>query len=106
MIGTDAFQECDALGLAKPVTKHCAQLRDPNAVVVQLRAACELALGGRPGPVLLDFPKDVQLAPLSKWQRPELLATSEPPEPAPAPVAEALALLAEARRRCSMAAAA
>lgn len=98
VIGTDAFQECDALGLAKPVTKHCAQLRDADAVVVQLRAACELALGGRPGPVLLDFPKDVQLAPLSRWQRPEPLRLAEPLAPPAAEVVAALSLLREARR--------
>ncbi len=98
VIGTDAFQECDALGLAKPVTKHCAQLRDPNAVVLQLRAACELALGGRPGPVLLDFPKDVQLGLLRQWKRPEPLSKPQLTQPAPEPVAEALALLAQARR--------
>ncbi|MDI4633495.1 biosynthetic-type acetolactate synthase large subunit [Pelomonas sp. V22] len=98
VIGTDAFQECDALGLAKPVTKHCAQLRDADAVVSQLRAACELALGGRPGPVLLDFPKDVQLAPLGQWERPAPLHRAEPQAPSPASVAEALVLLREARR--------
>lgn len=62
VIGTDAFQECDALGISRPVTKWNAQLRPGGDVAAMVRKAVEIARGGRPGPVLLDVPKDVQLA--------------------------------------------
>lgn len=62
-IGTDAFQECDALGISRPVTKWNAQVRESRDVERLLRKAWAVASGGRPGPVLLDVPKDVQLAP-------------------------------------------
>ncbi|NKI95795.1 biosynthetic-type acetolactate synthase large subunit [Rhizobacter sp. SG703] len=62
-IGTDAFQECDALGISRPVTKWNAQARSAAQLGPLLRKALAVAAGGRPGPVLLDVPKDVQLAP-------------------------------------------
>ena len=62
-IGTDAFQECDALGISRPVTKWNVQVRDAGMVEPLLRKAFRVAIGGRPGPVLVDLPKDVQLAP-------------------------------------------
>jgi acetolactate synthase I/II/III large subunit len=62
-IGTDAFQECDALGISRPVTKWNCQLRDAKDVAHTVRKCVAIARGGRPGPVLIDFPKDVQLAP-------------------------------------------
>ena len=69
-IGTDAFQECDALGISRPVTKWNAQLRPGRDVAAMVRKAVEAARGGRPGPVLLDVPKDVQLAPAPR-RRPD-----------------------------------
>ncbi|XHS78265.1 biosynthetic-type acetolactate synthase large subunit [Burkholderiaceae bacterium UC74_6] len=59
-IGTDAFQECDALGISRSVTKWNAQIRDAGQVEALVRQAHEIASNGRPGPVLLDFPKDLQ----------------------------------------------
>jgi acetolactate synthase-1/2/3 large subunit len=61
-IGTDAFQECDALGISRPVTKWNRQVRDVAALEAVVRKAFEVAAGGRPGPVLVDVPKDVQAA--------------------------------------------
>ena len=61
VIGTQAFQECDALGISRPVTKWNHQPRDANDIAEAVREAVAIALGGRPGPVLLDVPKDVQL---------------------------------------------
>jgi len=61
-IGTDAFQECDALGISRPVTKWNVQVREPMLLEGELRKAFTLASGGRPGPVLVDVPKDVQAA--------------------------------------------
>ena len=76
-IGTDAFQECDALGISRPVTKWNAQLRPGGDVAAMVRKAVEIARGGRPGPVLLDVPKDVQLAPAPADARPETRTTPQ-----------------------------
>ncbi|MEJ6007513.1 biosynthetic-type acetolactate synthase large subunit [Paucibacter sp. AS339] len=84
-IGTDAFQECDALGISKPVTKWNAQIRDVNEVATLVARAHACAAGGRPGPVLLDFPKDLQLASLP-WpaDRPSSAALEPSAEVSPA----------------------
>jgi acetolactate synthase-1/2/3 large subunit len=62
-IGTRAFQECDALGISKPVTKWNAQVREPAQLQALVEEAFRQASIGRPGPVLLDVPKDMQLHP-------------------------------------------
>ena len=62
VIGTNAFQESDALGMSRPVTKWNFQPRSPDDIPGAVRRALQIASGGRPGPVLLDVPKDVQLA--------------------------------------------
>jgi acetolactate synthase-1/2/3 large subunit len=59
-IGTDAFQECDALGISLTVTKWNAQVRHADEVEATLRKGFAIACGDRPGPVLIDVPKDVQ----------------------------------------------
>nr|WP_253206635.1 thiamine pyrophosphate-dependent enzyme [Verticiella sp. GG226] len=64
-IGTDAFQECDALGISRPVTKGNVQLRRAEDVLAVVTAAFDLTQQGRPGPVLVDVPKDVQAAVVS-----------------------------------------
>jgi acetolactate synthase-1/2/3 large subunit len=64
-IGTDAFQECDALGISRPVTKWNAQVREGSELVSTLRRAFAIAASGRPGPVLVDIPKDIQAQPLA-----------------------------------------
>jgi acetolactate synthase-1/2/3 large subunit len=61
-IGTDAFQECDALGISRPVTKWNAQVLQADRLVATVEGAVAVATSGRPGPVLIDVPKDVQLA--------------------------------------------
>jgi acetolactate synthase-1/2/3 large subunit len=61
-IGTDAFQECDAIGISRSVTKWNTQIRSLDEVVEKTTRAFDLTRQGRPGPVLIDFPKDVQLA--------------------------------------------
>ena len=62
LIGTDAFQECDALGISRAVTKWNRQIRSADEVEEVVRCAIVMATEGRPGPVLIDFPKDHQLA--------------------------------------------
>jgi acetolactate synthase I/II/III large subunit len=59
-LGTDAFQECDALGLSRPATKWNIQLRRAEDVFDVVQRAFAIATSGRPGPVLVDFPKDLQ----------------------------------------------
>lgn len=59
LIGTDAFQEVDTCGLARPVTKACFFARSASELAELLPLAFEVAASGRPGPVLLDIPKDV-----------------------------------------------
>ncbi|VTU36081.1 Acetolactate synthase isozyme 3 large subunit [Variovorax sp. PBL-H6] len=66
VIGTDAFQESDALGMSRPVTKWNHQVRSAEEIPSRIRFALEVAAGGRPGPVLLDVPKDVQQALLGR----------------------------------------
>jgi acetolactate synthase I/II/III large subunit len=58
-IGTDAFQECDTVGITRSVTKHNELIMDPQDIPRLVREAFYLATSGRPGPVLLDVPKDV-----------------------------------------------
>jgi acetolactate synthase-1/2/3 large subunit len=59
MIGTDGFQECDTVGITRSVTKHNELVMDPQDIPLILREAFHLATTGRPGPVLVDLPKDV-----------------------------------------------
>jgi len=60
LIGTQAFQECDAIGIAKTVTKWQTQIQDVREVVQRTEEAYNRAVSGRPSPVLIDFPKDIQ----------------------------------------------
>ena len=60
LIGTDAFQECDTTGITRPCTKHNWLVKDVNKLSSILHKAFEVATSGRPGPVLVDIPKDIQ----------------------------------------------
>jgi len=60
LIGTDAFQECDTTGITRPCTKHNWLVKDVNELSNVLHKAFEVATSGRPGPVLVDIPKDIQ----------------------------------------------
>ena len=85
LIGTGAFQESDALGMSRPVTKWNRQVRDADDIAATVRRALDIAAGGRPGPVLIDVPKDVQLALLRRTTRPAPAdARRVRPFPAPA----------------------
>ena len=59
VIGTDAFQEVDTVGITLPVVKHSYRVMDPNELIPVMAEAFHLAQSGRPGPVLVDIPKDV-----------------------------------------------
>ena len=60
LIGTDAFQECDTTGITRPCTKHNWLVKDINKLSTIMHKAFEVATTGRPGPVLVDIPKDIQ----------------------------------------------
>ena len=60
LIGTDAFQECDTTGITRPCTKHNWLVKDVNKLSSIMHKAFEVATTGRPGPVLVDIPKDIQ----------------------------------------------
>jgi len=60
LIGTDAFQECDTTGITRPCTKHNWLVKDVNQLAETIHKAFRIATTGRPGPVLIDIPKDIQ----------------------------------------------
>ncbi len=69
LIGTDAFQECDTTGITRPCTKHNWLVKDINDLSKVIHEAFRVATTGRPGPVLIDIPKDIQFA-KTKYKRP------------------------------------
>ena len=70
LIGTDAFQECDTTGITRPCTKHNWLVKDVKDLPRIMHEAFEVATTGRPGPVLVDIPKDVQFA-KTKYKKPK-----------------------------------
>ena len=70
MIGNDAFQEADIVGITRPCTKHNFLVRDVNDVARTVKEALHIAGSGRPGPVLVDLPKDVQQA-IARFEIPD-----------------------------------
>ena len=60
LIGNDAFQEADIMGITMPITKHSFQPKDPDLIPSVIKTSFEIAVSGRPGPVLIDVPKEVQ----------------------------------------------
>lgn len=95
-VGTDAFQEVDVLGMSLSCTKHSFMVTDAADLGRVLAEAFAIATEGRPGPVLIDFPKDVQLAAVPT-QSP-LFAVEEPEPLNPAELTLARTLLAAAER--------
>jgi len=72
LIGTDAFQECDTTGITRPCTKHNWLVKDVNKLSTIMHKAFEVATTGRPGPVLIDIPKDIQFQ-KGKYVKPKVL---------------------------------
>ena len=107
MLGRDAFQETDVVGVTMPVTKHNVLVRDVEELADDVREAMAIALEGRPGPVLVDVPKDVQNQKAEYRTRPhpsrrsgEHVPTPEPP--ADATLREVAQLIARAERPLMM----
>jgi acetolactate synthase-1/2/3 large subunit len=98
MIGTDAFQEIDTYGLTIPITKHNYLVPSARELLRIVPEAFRIAASGRPGPVVIDVPKDVQLEEVTvdEWPEP---GRAEPPMPCPtADVSRTAELLEEAQR--------
>jgi acetolactate synthase I/II/III large subunit len=100
LIGNDAFQECDTVGITRPCTKHNWLVKDVNDLARIIHEAFYVARTGRPGPVVVDIPKDVQFA-KGKYVGPQgILVKSYQPKVKPdlASVRAAVELIAKAKR--------
>ncbi|MDQ1413647.1 MAG: acetolactate synthase large subunit [Acidimicrobiaceae bacterium] len=104
MIGTDGFQECDTVGITRSVTKHNELVMNPEDITLAIRQAFHIATTGRPGPVLVDLPKDVLQA-ATEWNWPsdaDVVSSLPGYRPStkghPRMVREAARLIAESRR--------
>jgi acetolactate synthase-1/2/3 large subunit len=102
MLGKDAFQEADIFGITMPVVKHNFLIKQTNDIPRITREAFHIATTGRPGPVLIDVPKDVSQSPFSGDMDPDLDLPGYNPEEAfnidPTAIDEALQLIAQSRR--------
>src|SRR5258707_134272 len=100
MIGTDAFQESDITGITGPITKHNELVTDPGRIPAAIAEAFHIASTGRPGPVLVDLPKDILQA-TTTWSWPPTLDLPGYQVPGPADperIEAAARLLHQARR--------
>ena len=100
LIGTDAFQEADTIGITRHCSKHNYLVKDPAKLAGVVHEAFHIATTGRPGPVVVDIPKNVQVA-TARYERPERLehASYRPQTKADlAVIAKAVELLANAER--------
>ena len=100
VIGTDAFQEADIVGITMPITKHSYLVTDPAEIPATIAQAFHIARTGRPGPVLVDIPKSVLQSPMTyQWSKdPDLPGYHAVTKPHAKQIREAARLLATARR--------
>ncbi|MGB3166754.1 MAG: biosynthetic-type acetolactate synthase large subunit [Alteraurantiacibacter sp.] len=100
LIGTDAFQEADTVGLTRHCSKHNYLVKDPEDLAATIEEAFEIATTGRPGPVVVDVPKNVQIAtaaladgpaPRKKRYQPRMVGAADE-------IAEAIEMIANAER--------
>ena len=98
MIGTDAFQEVDTYGLTIPITKHNFLVSSTEELLEVIPRAFEIAASGRPGPVLIDIPKDVQSRAIDVDAWPEPGRRVMPPPADGMALAEAASLIGAAKR--------
>jgi acetolactate synthase-1/2/3 large subunit len=101
LIGSDAFQECDTVGITRSATKHNVLVKDVADLAKALHEAFHIATTGRPGPVLIDIPKDVQFS-KAVYQGPDAVTFTHAYAPRrqadPAKVRDAVELIAAAQR--------
>ncbi len=103
LIGRDAFQETDIIGVTQPITKHNFQVRNVAELADTVHKAFSLARSGRPGPVLIDVPKDIQFArtmyrPISSGSALEHVRATPKPELSAKAIARATQLINAAQR--------
>ena len=100
MIGKDGFQETDTVGIMTPITKYTFQITDPKEVPITVKKAFFIASTGRPGPVLIDFPSDVQKEEADMDLDPEftLPGYKLPGEPHPLQIKKAAEVLLKAEK--------
>ena len=98
MIGTDAFQEVDTYGISIPITKHNYLVRDIRELPQVISDAFRIAQSGRPGPVWIDIPKDIQTAEIELSDLPEPGGVAPAPAFSAANVREAAAMINQAQR--------
>ncbi|MCQ9356863.1 acetolactate synthase large subunit, partial [Corynebacterium sp. 153RC1] len=100
LLGTDAFQEADIRGITMPVTKHNFMVTSPEQIPQAIAEAFHLAITGRPGPVLVDIPKDIQASELDFVWPPQINLPGYRPVTTPhsRPVEQAAKLISEAKR--------
>jgi acetolactate synthase I/II/III large subunit len=100
LLGTDAFQEVDMTGISLPITKHNFLVTSADEVAQTVREAFYIARSGRPGPVLIDFCKDAQIAKTDKLDPPDmrLLGYHPPQHAAPEKLEKAAELIRNAKR--------
>jgi acetolactate synthase-1/2/3 large subunit len=98
LIGSDAFQECDTVGITRHCTKQNYLVKDPAELEATIREAFAIATTGRPGPVLIDLPKDVQVAAAVSKPARAMPGYRPQREPEPAQIEAAVEMLAAAER--------
>ncbi len=98
MIGTDAFQEVDTYGMTLPITKHGFLVKSARELLRVIPRAFAIATSGRPGPVLVDVPKDVQLEEVEVGVWPPPLPEKEPLRLDPETVGTAAAMINRSKR--------
>ena len=100
LIGTDAFQEADTVGITRHCSKHNYLVKDPARLADTVREAFYIATSGRPGPVVIDIPKDVQVATAAYTQAGPIRHKTYRPqtEPDPALIEQVVDMLAAAER--------
>ena len=100
LIGNDAFQECDVLGVTRPICKHSYLIKDSSEVPEVVAEAFHIASTGRPGPVVIDFAKDAQFAESELYYPEQVNLRSYNPttEGHPRQIAKAAELIKDAKR--------
>jgi len=98
LIGTDAFQEVDIFGITLPIVKHSFLVRNVNDLPYVMQEAFRIARSGRPGPVLVDIPRDIQEAEADLKLLPRVVEEERPPAPSRESIEKAAQLLRDCRK--------
>jgi len=98
LLGKDSFQEVDITGITMPITKHNFIVKDVKNLASTIRKAFHIAKQGRPGPVLVDIPKDITTAMCEYSYKPPVKATREKERLTPQALEEAVRVLSDAKK--------